>query len=75
MKRMEESKRYIEEFKYTFDYNVEESFNTDYEKPLTLSLLQNLLIDGENKLNCQRLFNRGLKNENKSNGLADQSYR
>jgi hypothetical protein len=72
---MEESKRYIEEFKYTFDYNVEESFNTDYEKPLTLSLLQNLLIDGENKLNCQRLFNRGLKNENKSNGLADQSYR
>jgi carboxyl-terminal processing protease len=29
---MEESKRYIEEFKYTFDYNVEESFNTDYEK-------------------------------------------
>jgi hypothetical protein len=35
MKRMEESK-YIEEF-LTFDYNVEESFNTDYEKPLTLS--------------------------------------
>jgi hypothetical protein len=56
MKRMEESKGIYEEImNVPFDYSIDESFNTDYDKaPKKIQL--NLLKDGESRLNCRHFL-------------------
>jgi carboxyl-terminal processing protease len=54
MKRMEESKGIYEEImNVPFDYSIDESFNTDYDKAPYAKIQLNLLKDGESRLNCR----------------------
>jgi hypothetical protein len=46
MKRMEESKTYMRRYECSFDYSIDESFNTDYDKA---QKTLNLLKDGESR--------------------------
>jgi carboxyl-terminal processing protease len=56
MKRMEESKGIYEEImNVPFDYSIDESFNTDYDKA-PYAKIQNLLKDGESRLNCRHFL-------------------
>jgi carboxyl-terminal processing protease len=36
-----------------FDYSIDESFNTDYDKAPYAKIQLNLLKDGESRLNCR----------------------
>jgi hypothetical protein len=39
-----------------FDYSIDESFNTDYDKAPYAKKQLNLLKDGESKLNCRHFL-------------------
>jgi carboxyl-terminal processing protease len=57
MKRMEESKGIYEEImNVPFDYSIDESFNTDYDKAPYAKIQLNLLKDGESRLNCRHFL-------------------
>jgi hypothetical protein len=67
MKRMEE-RAYEEIMNVPFDYSIDESFNTDYDKAPYAKNTLNLLKDGESRLNCRHLFDGAFESSRKQKG-------
>jgi carboxyl-terminal processing protease len=57
-----------------FDYSIDESFNTDYDKaPYAKKIQLNLLKDGQIKLSALSSLTERLKFKKKNKGLEGQS--